>query len=78
MREWLQAELAAWAKVLDNGSGEMKAKIAPTLEHWKTDADLAGIRDEKEMAKLSDEERAAFTRLWSDVDQMLAQAAGGK
>ncbi len=59
-REWLQAELAAWAKILDTGPADMKAKIAPTLQHWKADTDLAGIRDEKELAKLPEEERAAF------------------
>ena len=55
-----------------------KAKIAPTLQHWKADADLAGIRDEKELAKLPGEERAAFKQLWNDVDQLLTKAAGSK
>jgi len=77
-REWLQSELAAWAKVLDSGPAELKAKIAPTLKHWKTDADLAGIRDEKELAKLPEPERAALKQLWADVDQLLGEAGGTK
>ena len=77
-REWLQAELAAWAKVLDTGPADMKAKIAPTLQHWKADTDLAGIRDEKELAKLPEEERAAFKQLWNDVDQLLIKTAARK
>ncbi len=75
-REWLRSELAAWTKVLDGGPAEMKAKIAPILQHWKDDTDLAGIRDEKGLAKLPEEERAAFKQLWTDVDRLLARAAG--
>jgi hypothetical protein len=56
----------------------MKAKVAPTLQHWKEDTDLAGIRDEKELAKLPEDERAAFKRLWNDVDQLLTRANGSE
>jgi hypothetical protein len=45
-----------------------KEQIAKTLEHWKQDVDLAGIRDEVELAKLPDEDRAAFKQLWTDVN----------
>ncbi len=55
-RDWLKAELAAWAKVLDTGPAQLKAVVPRTLEHWKTDSDLAGIRDERELARLSDTE----------------------
>ena len=74
--EWLKDELAAWTKVLDSGPPETKARIASTLQHWKADADLAGIRDEKELAGLSQQERAALKQLWSDVDQVLTKAPG--
>ncbi len=75
-REWLRAELATWANILDSGAADMKAKVASTLQHWKEDTDLAGIRDEKELAKLPEDERAAFKRLWNDVDQLLTRANG--
>ncbi len=76
--DWLKAELAAWAKVLEGGPAEVKATIAPTLEHWTADADLAGIHDEKELAKLSEKERADFRQLWKNVDQLLTKAAQSK
>ena len=57
---------------------DLKAIVAPTLQHWKADTDLAGIRDEKELAKLPEEERADFQQLWKDVDQLLTRAAGSK
>ena len=34
----------------------------------KQDADLAGIRDNQELAKLPDQERAELEQLWDDVD----------
>ncbi len=77
-REWLNAELAAWAKILDSGPAEMKAKVAPTLQHWKEDTDLICIRDEKERAKLPEEERTALKTLWNEVDQLLTKAVGSK
>ena len=53
--DWLRAQLAAWAKILYSCAADMKAKVAPTLQHWKEDTDLAGIRDEKELAKLPED-----------------------
>ncbi len=76
--DWLQAELVAWTRVFDSDPAAMKAKISPTLKHWKADTDLAGIREEKELARLPEKERAAFHQLWNDVDQLLTRAAGGK
>ncbi len=77
-REWLKAELAAWSKVLDGGTAETRSVVTQVLKHWKSDADLAGIRDGIEMAKLPETERAACKQLWKDVDQVLARAGGGK
>jgi hypothetical protein len=56
----------------------MKTTITPTLEYWKTDADLAGMRDEKELTKLPEEELVAFKQLWNDVDQLLTKATFSK
>jgi hypothetical protein len=77
-REWLQAELSAWAKVFETGTAEAKAKVAPVLQHWKEDTDLIGIRDEKQRAKLPEEERTALNSLWNDVDQLLIKTAARK
>ena len=76
-RDWLKAELAAWAKILESGPAQSKAAVPKTLDHWKTDADLAGIRDENELTTLPENERAAFKQLWNNVDRLLAKAVGG-
>ena len=72
--EWLRDELVAWSKVLESGPAEIKAKIAPTLQHWKNDSDLASIRDYKELTKLTDDERALWKHLWADIDQLQTKA----
>ncbi len=74
VREWLRADLVAWSQVFDAGPAEIKAEIAPTLQHWKADSDLASIRDEPELAKLPEQERAAFRLLWNDVELLLIKA----
>src|SRR5262249_14711751 len=41
---WLKADLAAWSKRLDPGSTSPSRQVARTLAHWKSDADIAGLR----------------------------------
>ncbi len=77
-RAWLLADLAAWGKVLDGGDAKARPVIVQTLAHWKTDGDLAGIRDEAGLAMLPEGEREAFRALWADVDALRVKAGGGK
>jgi tetratricopeptide (TPR) repeat protein len=73
---YLQAELDVWAKLLETATPEQKQFIAQTLNHWRNvDTDLAGIRDEAELAKLPEAEQTAFRELWSDVDKAMKRAA---
>ena len=71
---WLKAELAAWSRIVEEGKPEAGAVVRPVLEHWKTDGDLAGVRDEAELAKLPAEERRAWRALWADVESLLGTA----
>jgi hypothetical protein len=71
---WLQADLDAWTTILDRGSADLKARLVPVLRHWKEDSDLAGVRDEVELAKLPEAERSACRNLWADVDELLRRA----
>lgn len=76
--DWLTAELTAWKRVAMTIGPGNKETVAKTLAHWKADGDLASIRDEKELAKLSEEERAAFKQLWADVDALLAKVSAAR
>ena len=45
---------------------------------WKTDTDLASIRDKEALAKLPDDDRAPFVKFWADVDALIAKLGRGK
>ena len=75
--DWLKAERAAWAKVLDAGGPQSRPLVQETLEHWRADSDLAGVRDAGALAKFPESERAAWRSLWAEVDALLARARGG-
>ena len=49
--DWLKAELATWTKLLESGPPQARQAIVQTLDHWKQDSDLAGIRDAKALAE---------------------------
>jgi serine/threonine-protein kinase len=71
---WLRADLEAWRKVLDKGKPPERAKALQALRHWQQDADLAGVREEKALAGLPDEERDACRKLWADVAALVQKA----
>lgn len=75
---WLEAERAAWAKVLDSGGARARPRVRRTFEHWRVDPDLAGVRDPSALARLPESERAAWRSLWAEVDALLARARDGR
>ena len=76
--DWLKADLTAWSKILDGGSPQSRQAITQTLEHWKADTDLAGLRDAAPLAKLPDSEEKACRALWAEVDALLAKSGKAK
>jgi len=48
-----------------------------TLEHWKADTDLAGLRDAAPLAKLPEDEQKVCRAIWAEVDALLAKARAG-
>jgi tetratricopeptide (TPR) repeat protein len=71
---WLRAELDRWTTYLETATPEGRQVVSRTLKHWQTDADLAGIRDEADLARLPAEEQQGFTQLWADVAESLKKA----
>jgi hypothetical protein len=71
---WLNAERDAWAKLLDDGDPKARAQVVQTLQHWKLDTDLAGVRDAIALAKLPEAERKEWQALWADVEALLKRA----
>jgi hypothetical protein len=72
--QWLKSELAAWSRALDARPAQMKATVASTLQHWKVDTDLAGVRDPEPLSKLPEAEQKSWRTLWADVDALLTRA----
>jgi hypothetical protein len=69
--EWLRQDLTWWGKALDNGKAQTNAQVRQRLQHCQTDGDLAGVRTQDALARLPEEERQQWEKLWSDVDVML-------
>jgi hypothetical protein len=75
---WLRAELAHWTKQAETGKLEAKGLVRQGRRHWKDDADLAGLRDRGEPAKLPENEQTAWRALWAEVDELLEKAQGDR
>jgi serine/threonine-protein kinase len=73
---WLRSDLAAWTDVLERDKQDGRARVAQTLDHWKRDGDLAGLRDPTAVGKLPEDEKKACRDFWHDVEGLLAQARG--
>jgi eukaryotic-like serine/threonine-protein kinase len=72
--EWLEAELASWAKVLGEGRASARQVVVRTLISWKADPDLACVRETSALADLSGEELEAWHRLWAKYEALLENA----
>ncbi len=66
--------LAFWTKQSQSASPEAKSRVSKTLEGWKTDTDLAGIRDETALKALPEDEQKACRALWAEVDALPAKS----
>ena len=72
--DWLKADLAAWTKIVESGPPQARQAVSQTLQHWKVDTDLAGIRDPAALAKLPADEQAACRALWAQVEALLGKS----
>ena len=66
-RAALRADLVAWSNHGEGGTPARRNEVRKRLRHWRNDRDLAGLRDEAELAKLPKAERAACRDLWARV-----------
>ena len=73
--EWLRADLVLRAKLFEDGTPDARREVQQCLQFWRQDPALAGLRDEAEVAKLPEAERAACHDLWARVDALLGDLA---
>ena len=73
-RAWLQGRTGVWTKFVESGPPQARPFIVQTLQHWKEDGDLAGVRETKALDALPVAERDPWRALWAGVDALLARA----
>jgi serine/threonine protein kinase/tetratricopeptide (TPR) repeat protein len=76
--DWFKADLALWAEKADSNNAKERDAVQQQMKQWQSNADLAGVRDQTELAKLPDAEREAWEKLWADVDALRMRAAERK
>jgi tetratricopeptide (TPR) repeat protein len=69
--EWLRADLAHWTKQAASAKPADRVVVRQTLQYWQHEPDLTNIRDKNALAKMPEEERAAWEKLWADVQILL-------
>lgn len=70
-REWLECHLANLTKALERGKAPRY--WLRQMGEWRTDPDLATLREPQHLVHLPRSEREAWERLWCDVDAFLAR-----
>jgi serine/threonine-protein kinase len=77
-RTWLRADLAVLATKLAGGVAADRFLVQKTLSRWRTDPDLAGLRDPEALDRLPPDERQECAALWGNIDALLKRARDRK
>jgi tetratricopeptide (TPR) repeat protein len=65
--DWLRADLDAHTRLPEKGGKAARQAVQQRLSHWLQDADLATVRDTRELAALPEVQRKGWQQLWADV-----------
>ncbi len=65
--DWLVADLQCWLKFAESNQDRGRDIVVRTLDHWRRDIDLAGVRDEDRLKMLGTEESKRWSALWAEV-----------
>lgn len=72
--EWLRADLTAWQRQIALANPASRSTARRTLALWRSDFRFFAVREKEELAKLPDEERAIWEKLWADMEALRIQA----
>jgi serine/threonine-protein kinase len=75
---WLRAELAARSSQVKSFWATQRQQALAALLAWRTDPDLATLRDREALARLAAPEREAWQGLWDDLERLLATLPEGQ
>jgi hypothetical protein len=73
--DWLRQDLTWWDRALDSGNAQTTAQARETMQQWLADSNFADVRGRDALARLPEEERRRWERLWSDVDALLRRVS---
>jgi hypothetical protein len=69
---WLRVELTS--RTIRGEHADDRGIDRKRLRQWLEDQLLAGVRDEPSLARLPEDERQAWGKLWADVAALLKKA----
>ena len=72
---WIREDLSAWNRRLENGNALLRASAVRALKRWRTESQLAAVRDAAAVSGLSAMTEDGWRALWQDVDAALEHAA---
>jgi tetratricopeptide (TPR) repeat protein/serine/threonine protein kinase len=75
--EWLKADLASYARLVENGTPKDRALAQQRLTSWQRDTRLAGIRGAA-LARLPEPERQPWQQFWDEVAALARRIADTK
>jgi serine/threonine protein kinase/Flp pilus assembly protein TadD len=73
--QWLRADLAACARLLESRRPEDYRVVRGRLRNWQCDHDLASLREPAALAQLPADEQRECRQLWTDVESLLKRIA---
>jgi eukaryotic-like serine/threonine-protein kinase len=71
---WLRLDLTAWGLKLDRGDAKDRQLVRQALTAWRSNSDLAGIREPAALEELPSEERKGWLVFWKEVKSLLERA----
>jgi hypothetical protein len=72
-REWLRADLVDLGSALDRDPESAREVVRRKLTQWRTDPELACLREPAELEKFSSAERKDCVALWDKVDVLVGR-----
>jgi len=71
---WLRADLALYAGEVARADPDANRIVRRRMTHWLQDGDFTSVRGEAALARLPDQEREEWRKLWADVAAMRQRA----
>jgi serine/threonine protein kinase/Flp pilus assembly protein TadD len=72
--DWLRADLAQYASMVEKGPAQARAAVPKQLARWQREREFAGVRGAA-LGKLPEAERPPWQKLWAEIGALQKRAA---